>query len=139
MINLENKNIIITGATGGIGNSITEILHSLKANIIVTGTNESKLEELENNNKNVIAIKQDISAHDELEAFIDKCSKTFNDKIDVLINNAGITQDNLTIRMNNDEWNKVINVNLTSTFLLSKYVIKKMLKKSLAKLLILLL
>jgi len=129
MINLENKNIIITGATGGIGNSITEILHSLKANIIVTGTNESKLEELKNNNKNVIAIKQDISAHDELEAFIDKCSKTFNDKIDVLINNAGITQDNLTIRMNNDEWNKVINVNLTSTFLLSKYVIKKMLKK----------
>ena len=129
MINLENKNIILTGATGGIGNSITEILHSLKANIIVTGTNENKLEELKNNNKNIIAIKQDISKHDELETFIDKCSKTFNDKIDVLINNAGITQDNLTIRMNNDEWNKVININLTSTFLLSKYVIKKMLKK----------
>ena len=133
MINLENKNIIITGATGGIGNSITEILYSLKANIIVTGTNESKLEELKNNNKNVIAIKQDISAHDELETFIDKCSKTFNDKIDVLINNAGITQDNLTIRINNDECSKVINVNLTSTFLLSKYVIKKMLKKKFGK------
>ena len=133
MINLENKNIIITGATGGIGNSITEILHSLKANIIVTGTNESKLEELKNNNKNVIAIKQDISAHDELEAFIDKCSKTFNDKIDVLINNAGITQDNLAIRMSLEEWKKVIDINLTSTFLMSKSAIKKMLKNKSGK------
>ena len=133
MINLENKNIILTGATGGIGNSIVETLSSLKANILATGTNEKKLDELKNKNKKLITIKQDISAHDELESFIENCSKVLGDKIDVLINNAGVTEDNLTIRMNKDQWDKVININLTSTFLLSKYTIKKMLKKKYGK------
>ena len=81
----------------------------------------------------IISIKQDISAHDELEGFIDKCSQELGDKIDVLINNAGITKDNLTIRMNKDEWDKVIDINLTSTFLLTKHTIKKMLKKKSGK------
>ncbi len=133
MINLENKNIILTGATGGIGNSIVDTLVSLNAKLIVTGTNDKKLEELKKKYQNIIPIKQDISAHDELEAFIDKCNVLLGEKIDVLINNAGITKDNLTIRMNKDEWNKVISINLTSTFLLSKYVIKKMLKKKFGK------
>ena len=133
MINLENKNIIVTGATGGIGNSIVETLLSLNCKLLVTGTNEKKLEQLKNKHGKIIVIKQDISAHDELEKFIEKCSNEFDDKIDVLINNAGITQDNLTIRMDKDEWDRVININLTSTFLLSKYVIKKMLKKKFGK------
>ena len=133
MINLENKNIILTGATGGIGNSIVDTLSSLKAKIIVTGTNENKLKELKNKYKNIISLKQDISKHNELESFIEKCNTELGDKIDILINNAGITKDNLTIRMNKEDWEKVINVNLTSTFLLSKYVIKKMLKKKFGK------
>jgi len=133
MINLENKNIILTGATGGIGNSIVDTLVSLNANLIVTGTNEEKLKNLKNKHKNVIVIKQDISIHDELDEFINKCSTELNDKIDILINNAGITKDNLTIRMEKAEWDKVIDINLTSTFLLSKYVIKKMLKKKYGK------
>jgi len=133
MINLENKNIILTGATGGIGNSIVDTLVSLKAKVLVTGTNDKKLQELKNNHQNIIVIKQDISIHDELETFIDKCYSELGEKIDVLINNAGITQDNLTIRMNKNEWNKVIDLNLTSTFFLSKYVIKKMLKKKFGK------
>tara|TARA_B100000287_G_scaffold309125_1_gene292330 strand:- start:201 stop:938 length:738 start_codon:yes stop_codon:yes gene_type:complete len=133
MINLENKNIILTGATGGIGTSIAETLINLKSNLIVTGTNEKKLEELKHKHPKIISIKQDISAHDELEGFIDKCSQELGDKIDVLINNAGITKDNLTIRMNKDEWDKVIDINLTSTFLLTKHTIKKMLKKKTGK------
>ena len=133
MINLENKNIILTGATGGIGNSIVDTLVSLNANLIVTGTNEEKLKNLKNKHKNVIVIKQDISIHNELEEFINRCSTELNDKIDILINNAGITKDNLTIRMEKAEWDKVIDINLTSTFLLSKYVIKKMLKKKYGK------
>ena len=133
MINLENKNIILTGATGGIGDAIVETLQSLKANILVTGTNESKLENLKKKYKNLITIKQDISNHDEIEGFIDKCNSELEDKIDVLINNAGITKDNLSIRMNKEEWDKVISINLTSTFLLSKFVIKKMLKKKFGK------
>ena len=133
MINLENKNIILTGATGGIGNSIVDTLISQKAKLLITGTNEKKLDELKNKHKNLITIKQDISIHDELEGFIEKCNEELGDKIDVLINNAGINKDNLTIRMSKDEWDKVINVNLTSTFLLSKYTIKKMLKKRFGK------
>ena len=133
MINLENKNIILTGATGGIGDAIVETLQSLKANILVTGTNENKLENLRKKYKNLIAIKQDISAHDEIEKFVDKCHANLDDRIDILINNAGITRDNLMIRMDKDEWDKVINLNLTSTFLLSKYTIKKMLKKKFGK------
>ena len=133
MINLENKNIILTGATGGIGGSIVDTLISLKAKLIVTGTNEKKLEELKSKYHNLITIRQDISAHNELEGFIDKCNSERGDKIDILINNAGVTKDNLTIRMDKNEWDKVINVNLTSTFLLSKYVIKKMLKKKFGK------
>ena len=133
MINLENKNIILTGATGGIGNSIVDTLVSLKGKLLITGTNEKKLEELKSKYHNLITIRQDISAHNELEGFIDKCNSELGDKIDVLINNAGVTKDNLTIRMDKNEWDKVINVNLTSTFLLSKYVIKKMLKKKFGK------
>ena len=133
MINLENKNIILTGGTGGIGASIAYTLINLKSNLIVTGTNEKKLEELKYKHPKIISIKQDISAHDELEGFIDKCSRELGDKIDVLINNAGITKDNLTIRMNKDEWDKVIDINLTSTFLLTKHTIKKMLKKKSGK------
>ena len=133
MINLKNKNIIITGATGGIGNSIVDTLTSLNSKLIVTGTNEKKLEQLKNKNANLIVIKQDISIHDELEAFVEKCNNELDGKIDVLVNNAGITKDNLTIRMDKKEWDNVININLTSTFLLSKYVIKKMLKNKFGK------
>ena len=133
MINLENKNVILTGATGGIGSAIVDTLVSINAKLIVSGTNDKKLTDLKTKYPNIITINQDISAHEELESFVDKCSNEFGDKIDILINNAGITKDNLTIRMNKEEWNKVINVNLTSTFLLSKYTIKKMLKKKFGK------
>ena len=133
MINLENKNIILTGATGGIGNSIVDTLIFQKANLLVTGTNEKKLAELKSKHKNLIPVKQDISSHDELEGFIDNCNTKLGGKIDVLINNAGITKDNLTIRMDKKEWDQVININLTSIFLLSKYTIKKMLKKKYGK------
>ena len=133
MINLKNKSIILTGATGGIGYSMVETLIAQGANLLVTGTNEKKLEELKTKYKNLIILKQDISNHDQLEDFIEKCNSLLGEKIDVLINNAGITKDNLTIRMNKSEWDNVININLTSTFLLTKYTIKKMLKKKSGK------
>ena len=128
MINLKNLNIILTGATGGIGGSILEKLESLNANIIAIGTNEDKLKKLKEKYKNLNIQKFDISDHSSIEEFIEKCNQYFDNKIDVLINNAGVTSDNLTIRMKNEEWNKVININLTSTFLLSKFTVKKMLK-----------
>ena len=129
MIDLKNLNVILTGATGIIGNSILEKLYMANANIIATGTNQEKLNNIKLKYKNNVKIKQfDISNHSLIETFIDECSEDFKGKIDILINNAGITSDNLTIRMKNDEWNKVIDLNLSSTFLLTKNTIKKMLK-----------
>ena len=128
MINLENLNIILTGATGGIGGAILNKLLDHNAKVIATGTNDQKLEKIKKQFKTVITKKFDISNHSSIENFINECNEEFQNKINILINNAGITQDNLTIRMKDDEWNKVINLNLTSTFMLTKNVIKKMLK-----------
>ena len=128
MIDLKNINIILTGATGGIGSAILEKLHSTNANIIATGTNQDKLTKIKEKFDSVITKKFDILDHSSIEKFIDQCNEQFDNKIDILINNAGITLDNLTIRMKDEEWNKVINLNLTSTFMLTKNTIKKMLK-----------
>ena len=133
MMNLENKKIIITGATGGIGNSIVKKLSDAGAKILATGTRIEKLEELKSKFKNTDILKFDISKADEIEEFIENATKQLGGGLDCLINNAGITQDNLAIRMNIDEWKKVIDINLTSTFLLSKFAVKKMLKNKYGK------
>jgi 3-oxoacyl-[acyl-carrier protein] reductase len=132
-MNLENKKIIITGATGGIGNSIVKRLSDAGAKILATGTRLEKLEELKSKFKNTDILKFDISKGDEIEEFIENATKQLGGGLDCLINNAGITQDNLAIRMNIDEWKKVIDINLTSTFLLSKFAVKKMLKNKYGK------
>ena len=128
MIDLKNLNIILTGATGVIGGSILEILDNCNAKIIATGTNQQKLEKIKAKYKNVIIKRFDILEHNNIENFVNECDEIFKNKIDVLINNAGITKDNLTIRMKDEEWSRVININLSSTFFISKNVIKKMLK-----------
>ena len=133
MINLKGLDIILTGATGGIGNSILDKLISVGANVLATGTNQEKLNVIQNKYPNVKVQKLNLSNHDEIENFINKSYDIFGNKIDILINNAGITKDNLSIRMKDEEWNNVIDINLTSTFLLSKYAIKKMLKNKKGK------
>ena len=133
MIDLKNKNVIVTGASGGIGNSIVEKLYELDANILATGTKVEKLNELKNKFNNLNILQFDISKHDKIENFIDQSTEILGGKLDCIVNNAGITMDNLVIRMNMDEWNKVIDINLTSTFLMSKYSIKKMLKNKSGK------
>ena len=133
MKDLKNKNIIVTGASGGIGNSIVKSLNDFGANILASGTKIEKLEELKSKFNNIKILKFDISNAEQIEEFIDKATTELNGNLDCLINNAGITQDNLAIRMSLDEWKKVIDINLTSTFLLSKFAIKKMLKNKSGK------
>ena len=128
MINLKNLNIILTGATGVIGNSILDNLMSAGANVIATGTNDEKLTKIQDKYKDLNVMKFNMSDHGIIDKFVEDCSKIFSNKISVLINNAGITQDNLSLRMKEEEWKKVIDINLTSTFLITKSVIKKMLK-----------
>ena len=133
MMDLKDKNIIVTGASGGIGNSIIEKLSSVGANILASGTRLEKLEELKKKYENIKILKFDMSHSEKIEEFIENSTKELGGSLDCIINNAGITQDNLAIRMSLDEWNKVIEINLTSTFLMCKFAIKKMLKNKSGK------
>ena len=127
MINLNNKKVLITGASGGIGNALVKKFTQLGANVLGTGTKIEKLDSLKKQYPNIKVKKFNISEHDRTEEFIDSVFLELGG-LDILINNAGTNMDNLSLRMKDDEWKKVIDVNLTSTFLLSKYSIKKMLK-----------
>ena len=129
MISLKDKKVLITGATGGIGGSLVKKFLSLNAKVLGTGTNSEKLDKLKKENSEIKVKKFDISSHSKIEQFIDEVSEELGG-LDILINNAGINRDNLSLRMKDDDWQKVIDVNLTSTFLLSKYAIKKMMKSS---------
>ena len=133
MFNLKNKKVIVTGATGGIGNSIIECFIKHEAKVLATGTNEEKLKKLSSKHDNILTSKFDISNHDEIENFIEDSSKVLDGNPDILINNAGITRDNLSLRMSSKEWNEVLNLNLTSTFLLCKFSLKKMIKNKYGK------
>ena len=117
---------MITGATGGIGKSLVKKFLSLDGNILATGTNTEKLEKLKKEFPNINILKFDISDHSRIEEFIENVSSQLTG-LDILVNNAGITMDNLSLRMKAEEWQRVIDVNLSSTFYLCKHAIKKML------------
>ncbi|SVB88101.1 uncharacterized protein METZ01_LOCUS240955, partial [marine metagenome] len=100
---------------------------SLEGSVLATGTKTEKLEALKKEFSNINILKFDISDHSKIEEFVENVSSQLNG-LDVLVNNAGINADNLSLRMKDEEWKKVIEVNLGSTFFLCKYAIKKMLK-----------
>ena len=127
MINFKNKKILITGATGGIGKALVKKFASLEGSVLATGTKIEKLEALKKEFPNINILKFDISDHSKIEEFVENVSSQLNG-LDVLVNNAGINVDNLSLRMKDEEWKKVIEVNLGSTFFFCKYAIKKMLK-----------
>ena len=131
-MNLKNKKVLITGATGGIGNSLVKKFYDHGSLIMATGTREEKLENLQKNFNKIEIEKFKLDEHNKIEEFIEKVSNRLNG-IDVVINNAGITLDNLSIRLTEENWKRVLNVNLTSTFLICKYSIKKMLKQKYGK------
>ncbi len=127
-MNLKNKKVLITGATGGIGNNIVKKFDEFGAKIVATGTNEEKLKNLKNKFANLHVEKFKLDDHDKIENFINLVDQKLGG-IDILINNAGITLDNLSIRLTEENWKKVIDINLTSTFLMCKFTVKKMLKQ----------
>ena len=127
MINFKNKKILITGASGGIGSEIVKKFASLGGDVLGTGTKAEKLDLIKKQYQSIKVKKFDISEHSRIEEFIDDVALELGG-LDVLINNAGTNVDNLSLRMKEEEWKKVIDINLTSTFLLAKHAIKKMLK-----------
>ena len=127
MINFKNKKILVTGASGGIGSEIVKKFVSLGGEVLGTGTKAEKLDLIKKQYQNIKVKKFDISEHSRIEEFIDDVVLELGG-LDILINNAGTNADNLSLRMKEEEWKKVIDINLTSTFLLAKHAIKKMLK-----------
>ena len=126
-MSFKGKKILVTGATGGIGGAIVSNFLSLDATVLGTGTNGEKLNLLKSKYPSLLTEQFDISKHEKIEEFINKVYSSM-DGLDILVNNAGLTNDNLSLRMKNEEWQKIIDINLTSTFYLSKFAIKKMLK-----------
>ncbi|MDB9760361.1 3-oxoacyl-ACP reductase FabG [Pelagibacteraceae bacterium] len=131
-MNIKNKKILITGATGGIGYSLVKKFSDLGSIVLATGTNQDKLENLKKEFKNIHIKQFRLDNHSNIEKFINSCYEDL-DGLDVVINNAGITSDNLSIRLADENWKRVIDVNLTSTFLMCKHSIKKMLKNKSGK------
>ena len=132
MINFKDKKVFITGATGGIGKNLTKKFYDLGAKIVGSGTNEEKLNNLKKEFNGIEVEKFKLEEHDRIEDLINNIEKKLGG-IDILINNAGITLDNLSIRLTQENWKKVLDINLTSSFLICKYVVKKMLKKKYGK------
>ena len=127
-----NKKVLITGATGGIGNNLVEKFNGFGAKIIATGTNEDKLKKLQDKFPNLIVEKFKLDEHDKIEEFIEKVNEKLSG-LDILVNNAGINLDNLSIRLTNENWKRVLDINLTATFLMCKSAVKKMLKQKYGK------
>ena len=131
-MNLKNKKVIITGATGGIGNSLVKKFTDNGSIVLATGTKEEKLNNLKKNFSNIQIEKFNLDEHKNIESFIESASNKIGG-LDILVNNAGITLDNISIRLTEENWKKVLDINLTSTFLMCKFAIKKMLKNKSGK------
>ena len=128
MNELKQKNVIITGASGGIGYSIVEKFYEKGANILATGTNKEKLEILKSKFNKIKILNFDISQSNKIDQFIEDAIKELGGDLYCMINNAGITKDNLTLRMKDEEWKDVIDVNLNSVFFMCQFAIKSMIK-----------
>jgi len=128
LINLKNKKVFITGGTSGIGLSILESLYKLEADIFTIGTNVENLTAVQSNFPKIKTSNFNLENHQKIEELVKEAKEKLGG-LDIVINNAGITKDNLAIRMSDEEWNKVININLTAVFLICKYSIKVMMKQ----------
>ena len=135
MFSLKNKTVFLTGSTGGIGKEIAFQMSSLGAKIILTGTNKGKLKDLSiklpNENDYIVS---NLNNSQNIEKLSNELIGRGH-SIDILINNAGITKDNLFLRMKEDEWTSVLNINLHSTVLLTQKIIRGMIKKRFGRIL----
>ena len=129
MFDLSGKKAVVTGATGGIGGAIAKALHAQGAEVVISGRNKDKLTDLAGElGANVHAIVADLSSADGIAALVKDAEEAMG-QIDILVNNAGLTRDNLSMRMKEEEWQQVLDVNLTAPFMLAKAVQRGMMKR----------
>jgi|TARA_B110000967_G_scaffold55868_1_gene57293 3-oxoacyl-[acyl-carrier protein] reductase len=128
MFDLTGKNALVTGASGGIGADIARGLHAAGASVGLSGTRVEPLEALATElGERAYVLPCNLSDMEAVEALPKQAAEAMG-SVDILVNNAGITRDNLFMRMSDDEWNSVINVNMTATFKLCKGVMRSMMK-----------
>jgi len=129
MFKLEGKTALITGATGGIGAAIARVLHTSGATVLLTGTNEAKLADIGSElGERAHILKTDLSNPEETSKLITEAIAKLG-KLDILVCNAGVTKDTLAIRMKDEDFDSVININLKSTFILNREAMKHMMKQ----------
>jgi 3-oxoacyl-[acyl-carrier protein] reductase len=129
MFSLIGKTALVTGATGGIGNAIATALHAQGATVAISGRNESKLNELAAHLKDrVHVVAADLSSSEAVDVLV-KTAEEKMGQIDILVNNAGLTRDGLSMRMKDEDWQQVIDVNMTATFKLAQSVQRGMMKR----------
>jgi 3-oxoacyl-[acyl-carrier protein] reductase len=128
MFSLQNKKALITGATGGIGGAIAKALHGAGATIAISGSKQEKLDALAAELSGAIPIACDLSKLDTVENLIKEAEEKLGG-LDILICNAGVTKDNLSLRMKDEEWQQVLDINLTASFKMSRAAMRGMLKR----------
>ena len=129
MFDLHNKIALVTGASGGIGAQIATALHSQGATVVLHGTRASKLEALkEELGERTVTVTADLADRDAVAGLIDSASKTAGGPINVLVNNAGITRDGLLMRIKNEDWDDVLEVNLMASMVLCRSAMRAMMK-----------
>ncbi len=130
MFNLDGKTALITGATGGIGSAIARALHSQGAEVILSGTRQGALNELAHElSDRAHSIAADLSDKSSIESLIKQISDISTDGVDIVINNAGIVRDNLLVRMKDEEWNQVLDVNLFAGYKIIQGLMRGMMKR----------
>jgi len=128
MFDLSGKTALVTGATGGIGGAIARALHAQGAKVAISGTRREVLESLAAEIGGAAVLPCDLANKDSVEALVPDAEKTLG-PLDILVANAGITKDNLFIALKDEDWDQVLNVNLTSTFRLARAAVKGMMRR----------
>jgi 3-oxoacyl-[acyl-carrier protein] reductase len=129
MFELTGKTALVTGATGGIGGAIARALHKQGATIAISGTRREALDQMANELKDrVHVLPCNLADKDQVEALVPQAEAAM-EKLDILVANAGITRDNLFVQLNDEDWESVININLTATFRLSRAAMKTMMRR----------
>jgi 3-oxoacyl-[acyl-carrier protein] reductase len=130
MFDLTGRTALVTGASGGIGGAIARALHAQGAAVVLSGTRTEQLERLRSElGERTFAIGCNLAVAAEADGLLAKAETACGSTIDILINNAAITRDNLFLRMKDEQWDQVIAVNLTAPFKLSRAALRPMLKK----------